>query len=659
MKKTRRTFLKNTGKLTFATSFTYWWMSCESNEVVTTEPFLKVSKLFSDNMVLQRDQSIPIWGWANNGATIQLFFNEKKYIAKVHDGAWKFNLPALPKGGTHQIKIQNNQHEITISNILMGDVFLCSGQSNMEWPMGRVDGGEDEIAQSSDTQIRHFKIPVSFGTSLERDVKDGVWKIASPENVIHFSAAAYFFAQNIRIYHDVPIGLVNATKGSTPIKMWMSQASLKLPSLDDLIAKEIKNRLPHLKKRFGNIPLADQQLNDSKQKENWSSPELDDGKWSTIELPLQWGESDFMEVLGVIWFRKTFSLKEIPTSTIKISIGQIDDTDTTFLNGKKIGEGKQVYKPARQYEVEPTFFQKGKNVLAIRVENYGDFGGIFGNVNDLFFQIKNKKELLAGTWKMKLENFQYNKNRLYESGVIPSVLYNAMIHPLQHFPFKAVLWYQGEGDVVENVNELFEYRFLFKKLIHTWRNHFGEPNLPFVFAQLSNAHATCQKPKDSLWARLRESQESILKSTPHTAQVINIDSGKHKNSMHPQTKPELGKRFALAIRQLVYEEDIIASGPVFESMEKHGKKLHLYFSKIGSGLLLKFGSQVNELAIAGSDKNFQWAKSYVEKNKIVVWHEDIDEPVAVRYAWCDNPLYVNLYNYMRLPAAPFRTDDWE
>lgn len=653
MKKTRRTFLKNTGQLTLATSFTFWWMSCESKEVVTTKSFLEVSPLFSDNMVLQRDQPIPIWGWGNKGATIHLFFNKKKYTSKVQsDGRWKFNLPALPSGKTHQIKIQNDLHEITISNILMGDVFLCSGQSNMEWPMSRVENVEDEIAQANDNQIRHFKVPVSFSTTLEEKIKGGKWKITTPENVVDFSAAAYFFAKNIRQYHDVPIGLINATKGSTSIKMWLSKSSLELPSLENLIEKEIEKRIPHLQKRFGNFSLAE-------KSEDWSSPNLIDDNWKEVELPLKWGESDFMEILGSIWFRKTFFLKEIPTAIIKISIGQIDDADTTFLNGKKIGEGKQVYKPARLYEIEPSFFQKGINVLAVRVENHGDFGGIFGNANDLFFQINNKKESLAGTWKVKVEKFQYNKNRLFESGSIPSVLYNAMIHPLQQFPIKTILWYQGEGDVVENVNDLFEYRFLFEKLIQTWRAQFGNPTLPLVFAQLSNAHNTCKNPKDSRWARLRESQSSILKSIPQTAQVINIDSGKHENSMHPQNKPELGKRFALAVRRLVYQEEIISSGPIFQKMEKHGKELHLYFSVIENRLLLKFGSQVNELAIAGSDRNFRWANNRIEKNKIIVWHEEINEPVAVRYAWCDNPLYVNLYNVMNLPAAPFRTDNWE
>ena len=653
MKKTRRTFLKNTGKLTLATSFTYWWMSCESNKTETTGPFLQVSKLFSDNMVLQRNQPIPIWGWADDDATIILFFNKKKYTAKVQDGAWKFSLPALPAGGTHQIKIQNGTDEITISNIVMGDVFLFSGQSNMEWPMGRVDGGEDEIAQANDTQIRHFKVPISFSTSLERDIKGGSWKITTPKNVVHFSAAAYFFAQNIRVHHDVPIGLINATKGSTSIKMWLSQGIFGVPSLDDLIEKGIKNRLPHLEKRFGNIPITEQKT------KGWSSPKLDDEKWATVQLPLSWGDANFMEVIGVIWFRKTFFLKKIPSSKVKISIGQIDDADATFLNGKKIGEGKQIYNPARQYDVEPSFFQKGKNVLAIRVENYGDFGGVFGDANGLFFQIKNKKESLAGTWKVKLEKFQYNKNRLYENDAIPCVLYNSIIHPLQHFPFKAILWYQGEGNVSKHVNELFEYRFLFKKLIDSWRNHFGNQELPFVFAQISNAMATCKTPKDSHWARLRESQSSILKNTPHTAQVINIDSGKHKNSMHPQNKPELGKRFALAIRKLVYQEDVDASGPIFQKMEKRGNQLHLHFSVIENRLLLKFGSQVNELAIASSDRNFRWAKSKIENNKIIVWHEKIDDPIAVRYAWCDNPLRVNLCDFMGLPAAPFRTDDWE
>lgn len=431
----------------------------------------------------------------------------------------------------------------------------------------------------------------------------------------------------------------------------MTQKSLELSSLEDLVEKEIKKRMPYLKKRFGDFSI--------EKKEDWSSPDLNDEYWSEVQLPLEWGDSDFTEVLGVMWFRKTFFLKEIPTTKVKVSIGQIDDADTAFLNGKKIGEGKQIYKPARQYEVEPSFFQKRKNVLAIRIVNYGDFGGVFGNVNDLFFQIKNKKESLVGKWKIKLEHFEYNKKQLYEKGLIPSVLFNSMIHPLQHFPFKAILWYQGEGDVVEDVDHLLEYRILFKKLIDTWRAHFGNPELPFVFAQLSNAHGMCKNPKDSHWARLRESQISILESTSHTAQVINIDSGKHENSMHPQNKPELGRRFSLAVRKLIYKENIVASGPIFQKMERQGNELHLYFSEVANGLLLKFGTQVNELAIANSDKKFKWAKSRIEKDKLIIWHEDIEFPKAIRYAWCDNPLQVNLYNSEGLPAVPFRTDNWD
>lgn len=232
-----------------------------------------------------------------------------------------------------------------------------------------------------------------------------------------------------------------------------------------------------------------------------------------------------------------------------------------------------------------------------------------------------------------------------------------MIAPLAHFPFKAILWYQGEGDAVDSLEGLHNYRFLFENLINFWRALFSKPELPFIFAQLSNANSKCPQPQESLWARLRESQSYVL-HLPNTAQVINIDSGQHENSLHPQNKPTAGKRFSLAVRKLVYGENIIADGLTFDRMEKDGKNLNLYFLNIGKGLLLKNGNEVNNIAIAGSDKKFLWANSRIEGNKIILWNDKIKEPIAARYAWCDNPFDANLYNSEELPAVPFRTDNW-
>jgi len=364
-------------------------------------------------------------------------------------------------------------------------------------------------------------------------------------------------------------------------------------------------------------------------------------------------------MLGKIWYRKTFFLEKLPSenSGIKISLAQIDDTDMTFLNGQKIGEGKEVYDRVRQYEIDPSILKKGKNVFAVSIENYQAFGGIFGNQQDFFLEIEERKIPLAGEWKMKIEILNYNQKWLFEKGMMPSVLHNTMIHPLQNFPIRAVLWYQGETDVMNDNARLFEYRFLFMELISSWRSQFGNQELPFIFAQLSNASSPCAKPSDSLWARLRESQSQALQ-LKNTAQVINIDSGKHENTIHPQNKEELGRRLSLAVRKLVFGEDIVADGPVIKTMKIKGKYIYIYFSNVAKGLLLKNGDEVKELAIAGNDKIFFWAKSRVEVDRIIVWNDKVSAPVAVRYGWCDNPLEVNLYNSEGLPAEPFRTDDW-
>ncbi|HFC00616.1 MAG TPA: hypothetical protein ENJ53_07405 [Phaeodactylibacter sp.] len=658
MKNSRRKFIKKTSQIALVTGFSAWWMTCDSstkpNEISPKNTFLEVAKIFSDNMILQRDEPILIWGWSNPNATVIVFFDKKKYETVVHkeDGFWKIKIPAQPVGTPHVIKIKQGIHEIEIKNILMGDVYLCSGQSNMEWPMDRVDGGKKIIANANDLKIRHFKIPVTFSIEAQKNV-DGQWAMGTPEEVAHFSAAAYFFAKNIRQKYDVPIGLVNATMGGSILKMWMSATDLGVKNIHLLVQKEEEKQVHILEKKYGDFPTQKIEIPQTE----FSGTNVNDDNWTTVLLPLQWGESDFRAFLGKMWFRKTFFLKKQPpkNASIKISLAQIDDADISFLNGKKIGAQRGIYDKVRQYEVEASFLKKGKNVLAIQVENTADFGGIFGKSEDLFLEINHSKIPLAGDWKIKLEAVRYNRPQLFASRAIPSVLFNTMIAPLRNFRFRGILWYQGESDVVEDRQEIFAYRFLFQKQIESWRTLFSKPELPFIFAQISNANSPCQTPNDSLWAWLRESQTAALQ-LPNTAQVINIDSGKHANSMHPQNKPELGRRLALAVRKLVYGETIVASGPMYERMERHGKFIHIYFSNIANGLVLKKGNEVKELIIKGENGKFLWAKSRLEHNHIVVWHSQINEPVAVRYAWCDNPLEVNLYNSEGLPAAPFRTD---
>ncbi len=659
MKNSRRKFIKRTSQFTLATGLSMWFMSCDFSSRKERNPedsFLEIAQIFSNNMVLQRDQPIPIWGWTNPGAMVELFFLGKKHttIATEKEGKWLFNLAPISQSEPLELKIKQGVHEIRIQNILIGDVYLCSGQSNMEWPMSRVEEVEEEIENANDVKIRHFKVLPSVRFQPEKNVI-GKWEICSSATVANFSAAAYFFAKNIRQKYDVPVGLVNSTRGASNIKMWLPKESIEA-NRDELLQELLKKRISRIEKKY---QFSTVENNANSLLAEWFDPEYNDKNWTKIQLPLTWGESDFREMLGKIWYRKTFFLEKLPKeiSSINISLAQIDDADITFLNGQKIGEGKQVYDKVRTYEIDQAILKKGKNVLAISIENYQEFGGIFGNGKDLFLEIGSKKISLVGEWKMKIELLNYNQEWLFEKGMVPSVLYNTMIYPLKRIPFRAVLWYQGETDTMKDKEKIFEYRFLFMELISSWRNHFGDQELPFIFAQLNNAMNPCAEPSDSLWARLRESQTQALQ-LKNTAQVINIDSGKHENTVHPQNKKELGRRFSLAVQKLVFGEKVIANGPAFKTMKIEGKYIYIYFSQIAKALLLKNGKEVKELAIAGDDKKFLWAKSRVESNRIIVWNDKISNPVAVRYAWCDNPLEVNLYNSVGLPAEPFRTDDW-
>lgn len=656
MQNKRRIFLKNFGQLSLATATIPWWMGCEqenSNPSNPNETYLKVAKIFSDNMILQRGEPIPIFGWANVGATVDVIFNDKKYESKVSDGSgfWKAVLPNTTKKGPYELVVKQGVHVIKFSNVLIGDVFLCSGQSNMEWPMGRIENLEEPLEQINDFEIRQFKIPNDYSSTEKDNIGGGSWAICTPENIIHFSAVGYYFAKHLRKHHDVPIGIINATKGGSNIKMWMPSTQLEINDLPAFINNKTQTQLSALKKRYYSVSPIPSDIAE------FYDYEVDDQNWKSVQLPMKWGTNDFMQLIGKIWYRKSFDLEELPNenSTFKISLGQIDDADVTYFNGVKIGATQQVYEPARIYEVDASLLKRGKNVITIQIENYNEFGGIHGNVSDLFYEINGKQKSLAGNWRLKLGDVKYNDNWLFERGEIPSVLHNAMITPLQHFSFKSILWYQGASDIVGEFEDLYNYRFLFEKLIQSWRSLFSKQDLPFIFAQSHNAYSTCSEPQESYWARLRESQSSVL-YLKNTAQVITLDSGYHKNTLHPQNKPTVGKRFAYATRRLVYHENKLTDNPTFIRMEKNGNELVLYFSDAGKGLLLKSGEEVNNLTIAGKDKKFLWAKSRVEGDRLVVWNDVINKPEVVRYAWCDNPSEVNFYNSEGLPVAPFRTN---
>jgi len=618
--------------------------------------------LFTDNMVLQRNAEVPVWGWAEAGENITVSFNGKTVSNKAdRDGKWQVELPKMYAGGPYDMTISSSGAPITLQNIMVGDVWVCSGQSNMEWTVQNSNNAEAEIAAANDARIRHFKVPHTYSDTPEDKLEGGPWEVTSSETVGDFTAVGYYFAKNVRQHEDVAIGLLNSSWGGSRVEPWMSAQALGYPDAKGILVKirqEQEERLQaskaKLEAKVGPLPEKDVGMQDDNP--IWVGIEYDDSDWQTMVLPMLW-ESELPDLDGIVWFRKTIKLSEAEAEAgITLHLGKIDDSDITWVNGQKVGEMTQKYNVDRYYEVEPDALQAGENVITVRVEDTGGGGGIYGAEDLLFIESRAGQHSLAGDWKFKVGEARFGvSNRGINHQ--PTLLYNKMIHPILDFPITGVIWYQGESNASET--DAYKYRTLFADMIKDWRKRWNNSGqFPFLFVQLANFMEPPSQPAESNWAMLRESQSETL-SLPKTAQAIIIDIGE-ADDIHPRNKQDVGYRLALAARKYAYgEDDVVYSGPVFKSMKKEGDKIRIGFRHTGSGLMAKdrYG-YLKGFAIAGADKEFVWAKAQIDGDEVIVWSDEVSNPVAVRYAWADNPDDANLYNQEGLPASPFRTDEW-
>lgn len=614
---------------------------------------IKLPRLISDGMVLQRDTKIKIWGWASPNEKIQIDFNTKKYFTTTSKtGEWTVILPSQKAGGPYQMTLSAS-NKIVLNDILFGDVWVLSGQSNMELPMQRVkDKYAIEIAKATNSTIRHFLVPDKYDFEKENtDVEAGEWKAATPENVLEFSAVGYFFANEIYTKYKVPIGLINSALGGSPAEAWLSETAVKkFPEYakehqkfkdGKLIVQIEENDKKVSKDWYELVNKTDEGL-----KNNWKNTELDDSNWKQMNIPGYWANEELGYLHGVVWFRKEFHLSKIDGKTAHIELGRIVDADSVFVNGNFIGTTSYQY-PPRKYTFDTKFLKEGKNEIVVRVINNSGKGGF---VTDKPYElvIGNQTLDLKGSWKYKLGT---KMEALPSQTFIrwkPVGLYNAMIAPLTNYSIKGVLWYQGESSTKNPA----EYGDLMETLITTWRAKWNQGDFPFLYVQLANFMNPNPEPTESNWAALRQQQKNTL-AIANTGMATIIDIGEW-NDIHPLNKYDVGKRLALQAQKVAYgEKNIVAAGPLFESMKKEGSKLILSFSDIGSGLISKDGKPLQEFAIAGKDGKFVWANAKIEGDKVVVWSDNIPNPEAVRYAWADNPDKANLFNKENLPASPF------
>jgi len=622
---------------------------------------IKLPKLVSDGMVLQRDAKIKIWGWSSAGESIQVSFNDKNYNTKADkNGNWSVEFSSLKAGGPFSMML-SGKNEIILDDIYVGDVWLCSGQSNMEIPMSRVAPlYEDEIASANNAEIRYFEVPKEYDLSTKRQkLSGGSWKPVNRENIEKFSAVSYFFGKKLNERYQVPIGLINSALGGSPVQSWLSEEALKkypeyleevkklspegvIDSLEQLDQNRIKSWYTSLNQRDKGIS------------QKWSSEDYNDSDWKTMNVPGYWSNTDLGNANGIVWFRRSFQLSDLAKGKkAKLNLGRIVDADSVFVNGTFIGNTTYQY-PPRRYEIPEGLLKSGENNISIKILNERAKGGF---VTDKPYELVVHGEVLdlKGPWKYKLgakaEALQSQTFYRWK----PEGLYNAMINPLLDYSIKGAIWYQGES----NTSDPSDYKAMFSDMIGDWRKKWDQQpqNFPFLFVQLTNFMRDYDEPVDSDWARLREAQMQTLEVS-NTGMAVAIDIGEW-NDIHPLNKRDVGNRLAQAAFKVAYNEKVLPGGPIMDSYKVKGDSIIISFKNVGEGLISKNGEELQEFAIAGADKNFVWAKAKIVGNNIIVSSSKVEDPVSVRYAWANNPEDANLYNKEGMPASPFRTDDWK
>ncbi len=616
--------------------------------------------VWRDSMILQRDMEQRLWGKAGSKEKLKITFNDKltKTVAD-EAGNWQVILPAMNAGGPYNLTIEGKTNKITISQILFGDVYLCIGQSNMvhQMDLHNITYASD-IANANDPDIRHvFVPPMTNLTGKQSDMpKPLPWKSANPKDVGRFTAVGYFFAKQIHDLFKIPIGLINASVGGTPIEAWMSESGFQnMPNQMAIINKNKDTAYINNLIRAGSNQTIRTQSNDKGLGEKWYSPESMSQHWHTINIPGYWEDQGLKDLNGVVWYRKHISLSpSFVDKQAKLYLGRIVDADELYINGQRIGCTTYQY-PQRRYSIPPGIMKTGDNLLVVRVTNNFGKGGF---VPDKPYALECGKESmdLKGTWEYKVGEVYRPRQSTsisapgFNAQNQPTALYNAMVAPYENFNLKGVLWYQGES----NTSRATEYEALQIAQIKNLRDNFHNTNLPFLFVQLPNFMDYNYLPSESDWAKLRDAQLKASK-TPNTAMAVAIDLGEW-NDIHPDNKKSVAERLALAAENIIYKKPIEYSGPVFKSQTIIQNKIIIEFDHAGNGITTQDGEPLSDFAIAGEDRQWVWAKTQIENNKIFVWSDEVPSPKYVRYAWADNPINPNLVNKEGLMASPFRTD---
>ena len=624
---------------------------------------VRLPSFFSDHMVLQRQQPIPVWGWAKPGEKVTVSLHNKSVATKADKaGKWQVQLPAEEAGGPYTLIIKGS-NTISIGDVLIGDVWLCSGQSNMEWSVAQSMNSKEEIAAANYPNIRHFKVNRTVATLPQEDAAGSGWKPATPGFVGQFTGVGYYFARHLQKELNVPIGLLNTSWGGTHVETWTSREAFESePEFNAMI-----NRLSvdYMEGQKQSKDKAQNELQKSLELrkalsgpvEDWPKVTYTAADWSLMNVPGLWEQQGMAGLDGVVWMRREFELTGTQAAAATLYLGMIDDNDITWVNGTKAGETNG-YNIDRVYKLPAGLLKPGRNVIALRIDDTGGGGGLYSKEEEVYLSFADGSKLpLAGKWKVNLEKVYSSAANAMGPNDYPTLLYNAMLHPLIPFGIRGAIWYQGES----NTGRAVQYRKAFPLMINDWRKRWAQGDFPFYFVQLATyfADAGGNKNSGNEWAELREAQTMTL-SLPNTGMAVTTDIGNPKD-IHPTNKQEVGRRLALqALQQTYGQSTLVASGPVLDKAVFESNRSILHFNHTGSGLTTtdKYG-YLYEFELAGSDGQWHFARAWIEGNTVVVQSEKVPNPVAARYNWTDNAEAGNLFNKEGLPAAPFRTDNWK
>lgn len=645
---------------------------------------LRLAALFTDHMVLQRDALCPVWGWAAPGQTVTVSLSGAETTGTSTtaalagpDGKWTARIGPFAAGGPCSLTVATDAQSVTLRDVLIGEVWICSGQSNMDWPVRLSRDPEATIASSSDTLLRLFSVPHRSVPLPLPDIPDAApWKLCGPETVGGFSAVAYFFGKDLRERLNVPVGLIKTAAGGTPAESWTSReglgpfvefhhgiAALNAEPLEPEKAQaRYQERLAAWNRMRdeadpGFDAKASAEKSGGASPWKWAGPDVDTSGWNRIQIPGKWEDQGYPTFDGTVWLRREIELpaEALGSGGLVLHLGPVDDSEETWFNGHRLGT--EPGRGARTYEIAADQARPGRNVLSIRVFDFGGAGGFNGKPEDFYLETTGTENArrfpLAGEWKFHT-GADLSKlppaPRPPGNWSRPTGLFNGMVAPLIPYAMRGVIWYQGES----NAPRAWQYRTLFPAMIEDWRRLWQQGDFPFLYVQLANFLARKPEPDEDTWAELRDAQLATLR-VPNTAMASAVDIGE-AGDIHPRNKQDVGRRLSRAARALAYGEDVEWSGPLYSGMSVEGNAIRVRFTHTKGGLTAP-GGELKGFAIAGKDRKFVWADARIEGDTVVVSSPQVEDPVAVRYGWAINP-EITLYNGEGLPASPFRTDDW-